>query len=609
MAVTIAWLILVLCSVTILGHPQCLDFFPPFELNAESDPFCNSYKDFGCCTLSRNNEIEQLYRSLRDQFSRDVSSECATFLKDVLCQECSPYAAHLYDAETTHRKAPLPGLCGEYCSSRYQKCSVMIPLLTSNANLLDASRQGEEAFCSAVQITDMDYCYPNILDDSFLNDEARRYQTGSGEGCVCFEEFANGLRNPVLAIHANDNTHRLFIAEQVGIVHVFFRNKTRINQPFMDIQDVILTSSRRGDERGFLGLAFHPSFVDNRKLYVYYNTMSSSTHVTRISEFQVMSDDPNRVDMATERVILDVEQPASNHNGGQILFDDQGYLYAFLGDGGRGGDPFGEHGNGQNLEKLLGSVIRIDVDRQENGLQYAIPRDNPYVNDSSSERRHEIFAYGARNMWRCSVDRGDPQTGHGRGRIFCGDVGQSSYEEIDIIVKGGNYGWRGKEGFACYDQSLCNELEEDEVLPIHAYPHSVGKCVIGGYVYRGCQYPNLHGKYIYGDYTSGRLFELTEDLTSGEWNNKDLCLGDNTVCTGNMLGTFPRNILSFGEDEMGEIYLLSTSSARTNVDEGKVFRIIDPRKRGNPEECLNDIREVPVFGPTTPFEPTQTGTD
>eukprot|EP00057_Strongylocentrotus_purpuratus_P028089 XP_011682563.1 PREDICTED: HHIP-like protein 2 isoform X1 [Strongylocentrotus purpuratus] len=608
--------VIMMLSLLVLGlhlsfvraHPQCLDFYPPFELPSDSQPFCDGYKDFGCCTLTQNEAIRERYQTLKRNLPESAAHECRNFLKDILCQECSPYAAHLFDAETTHRKTSLPGLCGGYCSSLYNTCPGLIPLVTDDAAIIDAHNASESAFCAAVEIGDMDYCYPNILQDTFLDDLAWEARTGGGDGCLCFEEFANDLRNPILAVNANDSTHRLFIAEQVGIVHVYLRNGTRLNDPFLDIQDTVRTSSRRGDERGFLGLAFHPNFTSNSRLFVYYSTLSSSgSEIIRISEFQTMSNDSNRVNMTTESVILDVEQPAGNHNGGQMLFDDQGYLYAILGDGGRGGDPFGQYGNAQNLAELLGSVIRIDVDQQQEGLAYAIPPDNPYVSYSNSERRHEIYAYGTRNMWRCSIDQGDRQTGEGRGRIFCGDVGQSSYEEIDIIEKGGNYGWRGKEGFSCYDNTICNFLE-NEVLPIHVYPHTVGKSVIGGYVYRGCQYPNLNGKYIFGDYVSGRLFELNENTATQEWNSREFCLGDNTVCTGSMLGSFPKNILSFGEDEAGEMYLLSTSEAKTTVPQGKVFKIVDPRKRGNPEECLKDIRDVDVHGPTTPFEPSPSET-
>ncbi|KAJ8046097.1 HHIP-like protein 2 [Holothuria leucospilota] len=216
---------------------------------------------------------------------------------------------------------------------------------------------------------------------------------------------------------------------------------------------------------------------------------------------------------------------------------------------------------------------------------------------------HEIFAYGVRNMWRCSVDRGDSESGYGAGRIFCGDVGQNRYEEIDIIVNGGNYGWRAMEGNSCYDSNLCNErfIGDNYVSPIHVYSHSVGKSVTGGYVYRGCQYPHLQGIYIYGDFWNGRLFKLEEN--GEEWTNTEICLGTKDICTGNLWNFFPKNILSFGEDEAGEVYMLVTDIASSSHTGGKIFRFVDPNKRGNPEECHVEERPVPVFGPISPFEP------
>nr|DBA20796.1 TPA: hypothetical protein GDO54_017539 [Pyxicephalus adspersus] len=195
----------------------------------------------------------------------------------------------------------------------------------------------------------------------------------------------------------------------------------------------------------------------NGKFYVYYSIYAKREERIRISEYHVSTDNMNMADHKSERIILEITEPASNHNGGQILFGIDGYLYIFTGDGGRAGDPFGEFGNAQN-----------------------------------------------KNMWRCSVDRGDPITGKGRGRIICGDVGQNKFEEVDLIQKGGNYGWRAKEGFSCYDKKLCNNASLDDILPIFAYPHSLGKSVTGGYIYRGCQMPNLVGRYIFGDFMSGR---------------------------------------------------------------------------------------------------------
>ena len=265
----------------------------------------------------------------------------------------------------------------------------------------------------------------------------------------------SGLRNPVVLTHAGDGSNRLFIAEQVGIIHVMLPNRTILPEPFFDVQTHVVTSSKRGDERGFLGLAFHPNYTTNGFCFVYYctPTTSAANHKIRVSRFNVSQHNDNRLDPTTEKVVIEVDQPAANHNGGQILFGTDGYLYVFLGDGGRGGDPFGTIGNGLDRRTLLGSILRLDVDTPTD-IPYGIPPDNPFINDSTV--KEEIYAYGVRNPWRCSVDRGDGETGGDRGRIFCGDVGQNRYEEIDILVKGGNFAWRGKEGYQCFDGDLCD---------------------------------------------------------------------------------------------------------------------------------------------------------
>ncbi|XP_070576817.1 HHIP-like protein 1 [Ptychodera flava] len=228
--------------------------------------------------------------------------------------------------------------------------------------------------------------------------------------------------------------------------------------------------------------------------------------------------------------------------------------------------------------------MRIDVDREENDFPYGIPPDNPFVDVPNA--RNETYAYGTRNTWRCSVDRGDPETGEGRGRIFCGDVGQARFEEINMIVSGGNYGWRAKEGPSCFDENMCNRtFLGDDVLPIHAYDHSVGKCVIGGYVYRGCQSPNLQGLYIFGDCHNGKLFKLTENPETGAWESERLCMGDASICNSGLTGIYPTKILSFGEDESGELYILSTNRESNENYGGKVMKLVDPARRGDPEKC------------------------
>ncbi|NP_001161565.1 Hhip-like protein [Saccoglossus kowalevskii] len=602
--VGISFLICVVLVSHSRSHPQCLDFFPPFKATRDLT-FCREYSDFGCCTSVRDGELRQKYNNLIDQLEAiyPVLPVCNSYVKDILCQECSPYASHIFDAETTQIIAPLPGLCTAYCLD-FAHCGHVVSFLTTDQQLQSSLDVSLEYFCELVEIGDMDYCYPDIVqNDVFIHELVT---AGEGEGCICVQEFANGLRNPLAGVHAGDGTHRFFIAEQIGVVYVFLKNGTKINEPFLDIRSEVLTSSRRGDERGFLGLSFHPDYENNGRLFIYYSVGTLSDQKIRISEMRVSSDDMNKADTSTERVLLEIDQPAPNHNGGQLLFGEDGYLYLFVGDGGKGGDPFGEIGNGQDLESLLGAVLRIDIDGEENGRPYRIPSDNPFLNVSNA--KPEIYAYGTRNMWRCSVDRGDDVTGEGRGRIFCGDVGQDSYEEIDIIEKGGNFGWRMKEGFSCYDDDMCtDDAMGEDILPIHAYSHSVGKSVTGGYVYRGCQSPNLKGHYIFGDFVNGRLFKLIEDKNTGEWNNFDICLGDNSVCNNGLIGTFPGKILSFGEDESGEVYILSTDHESNTHSGGKVHKIVDPGRRGDPLDCDVEHKDVVVIGPTTDFEPSASG--
>ncbi|XP_077995601.1 HHIP-like protein 2 isoform X2 [Glandiceps talaboti] len=582
-------------------HPQCLDYYPPFR-PSQNSAFCNEYSDFGCCTSLRDAEIRQEYREI----ASSLSHNCQDYAKAIICQECSPYASHIFDAESTQKRTTLPGLCRDYCLEFATQCPHVVQLLTDDPTILSLAEASPQKFCEEIAIGDVDYCYPDILTNTDLDYQLRVADGNSDAACLCVEEFANGLRNPLAAVHAGDGTHRLFVAEQRGKVYVYLRNGTRFVEPFLDIEDTILTSARRGDERGFLGIAFHPNYKNNGRFFVYYSLYQRNTQMIRISEMKVMETDMNKADPNFERVLLEIDEPAPNHNGGQILFGIDGLMYLFVGDGGRGGDPFGEIGNGLNLESLLGSVLRIDVDREENDLPYGIPPDNPFIDVPLA--KNETYAYGTRNMWRCSVDRGDPITGEGEGRIFCGDVGQNRFEEIDIILKGGNYGWRGKEGFSCYDPDLCGEdFLVNDVLPIHAYSHSVGKSVTGGYVYRGCQSPNLNGHYIFGDFHNGKLFKLIEDKDTMAWSSLEICMGDDTVCNNGLTGSYPTKILSFGEDESGEVYLLSTDYESNTHYGGKVFKIVDPTRRGNPEECAVDESEVKGDGATTDFTPSEAG--
>ncbi|KAM4854006.1 LOW QUALITY PROTEIN: HHIP-like protein 1 [Thomomys bottae] len=484
----------------------------------------------------------------------------------------------------------------------WQTCRGLFRHLSSDREL--RALEGNRAkFCRYLSLDDTDYCFPRLLVNENLNLNLGRV-AADAKGCLqlCLEEVANGLRNPVALVHAKDGSHRFFVAEQVGLVWTYLPDRSRLEKPFLNISQAVLTSPWEGDERGFLGLAFHPRFQHTRKVYVYYSVGVGFQEWIRISEFSVSQEDENTVDHRSERIILEIEEPASNHNGGQLLFGDDGYLYIFTGDGGMAGDPFGKFGNAQNKSALLGKVLRIDVDRTERGPPYRIPPDNPFVGDPTA--RPEVYALGVRNMWRCSFDRGDPVTGAGHGRLFCGDVGQNKFEEVDLVESGRNYGWRAREGFECYDRKLCANASLDDVLPIFAYPHKLGKSVTGGYVYRGCESPNLNGLYIFGDFMSGRLMSLRETPGTGQWQYNELCMGRGQTCAfPGLINNYYPHIISFAEDEAGELYFMSTGVPSATAAHGVIYKVIDPSRRAPPGKCQILPAQVKVRGRLIPFVP------
>ncbi|XP_070834694.1 HHIP-like protein 2 [Chaetodon trifascialis] len=587
------------------AHPQCLDFEPPFKPRWHLE-FCTQYELFGCCDQKTDNMIAERYWDIIEQLEVAGYELCVDMLKEIMCQECSPYAAHLYDAEDPYTPVrELPGLCFDYCSEFHGKCRHVVKYLTENQLLRDTSERDVSMFCSMVDLPDQDYCYPNVLKSPDLNSNLGQVAEDP-RGCLqlCLTEVANNLRNPVLMLHSGDDTHRMFIAEQVGFVWVYLRDGSRLEQPFLDMSGEVMTTPWLGDERGFLGMAFHPKYRVNGRFFIYYSIqINSRLEKVRISEMKVSAHNMNMADPYSERVILEIEEPAANHNGGQLLFGLDGYLYIFTGDGGKAGDPFGKYGNAQNRSALLGKVLRIDVDGSDStGKQYRIPPDNPFHSDPDA--RPEVYAYGVRNMWRCSVDRGDPVSRYGRGRIFCGDVGQNRYEEIDIIVKGGNYGWRAKEGFECYDMKLCHNSSLDDILPIFAYSHHVGKSVTGGYVYRGCESPNLNGLYIFGDFMSGQIMALEEDKSTGSWRERRVCMGDTKTCSfPGLINHHHKFIISFAEDEAGELYFLATAYPSAMSPFGTVFKFMDPSRRAPPGKCKHKPLPVKVRGKKFPFVP------
>jgi glucose/arabinose dehydrogenase len=347
---------------------------------------------------------------------------------------------------------------------------------------------------------------------------------------MTLQPIATGLSQPVALTHAGDT--RLFITEQTGTIRIYDALGLRA-MPFLDLRAIVLS----GGERGLLSVAFHPRYRDNGLFYVYYTNRNGDNNLAR---YQVSSD-PDRADPASGVVLLTIPHPTfANHNGGQLQFGADGFLYIGTGDGGSAGDP---NNNAQNLNQLLGKILRIDVDH---GSPYAIPPSNPFAQRTGA--RGEIWAYGVRNPWRFSFDRTT-------GDLWIGDVGQDAFEEVDFqpatSIGGENYGWRKMEGQHCYNPAS-NCVDAGVTFPLLEYSHAGGACSIsGGYRYRGTHIPSLQGAYLYGDYCSGTIWKATQ-------------IG--TTWIANTLLTTTLRISSFGEDLSGELYVM-------DVAKGIVYKI------------------------------------
>ena len=300
------------------------------------------------------------------------------------------------------------------------------------------------------------------------------------------------LRRPVQAVQApGDDTH-LYVLEQAGRVMRLDLTKPDATEAevWMDIHEQVHSA---GNELGLLSIVFDPKFADTHQFFLYYT--ADKPLRSELTRFDVNPANGMPV-VKSAKVFLEVKQPYSNHNGGTVLFGPDGMLYLSLGDGGAANDP---HGNSQNLAALLGKIIRIDVRRSEGGEPYAIPADNPFVDNPKAAP--EIWATGLRNVWRMSFDRKT-------GQLFAGDVGQNAYEEVDLIVKGGNYGWNPREGLHAFDKGKSGTAGAAYIDPIAEYPHDQGVSVTGGHVYRGSKWPSLQGVYLYADYAFGTIWGL-----------------------------------------------------------------------------------------------------
>jgi glucose/arabinose dehydrogenase len=379
------------------------------------------------------------------------------------------------------------------------------------------------------------------------------------------------FHQPLFLTHSGDHSNRIFVVRQDGIIHVFPNDSSVISAGvFLDLSAKL--SAATGEE-GLLGLAFPPDFRTSRVFYVDYTAPSSiapSGMKVVIARFAVSPLDSNKADSSSEKRLLEIEEPAHNHNGGMLAFGPDSNLYIGVGDGGDANDPFN---NGQTLSTLLGKILRIDV-RGDSG--YAIPRDNPFARDSAGVRK-EIWAYGLRNPWRFSFDSAT-------GQLWAGDVGQDTREEVDIITRGGNYGWRIMEGTICRPGGGGNCDTTGLIMPVADYGRHLGSSITGGYVYHGSRVPQLAGAYIFGDFGWGNIFLLRYE-------------GGKITADSVLLRNDSFNISSFGVDEKNELYVLGYNT-------GKVMRLTE---RAGPTSVAG--AEVPLqysLGQNypNPFNPT-----
>ncbi|MEE6461390.1 hypothetical protein FKM82_001282 [Ascaphus truei] len=488
-------------------------------------------------------------------FSVTNNTECAKLLEEIRCAYCSPHAQNLFHpperTETSERQLVIPTLCKDYCKEFYYTCRGHIPgLLQTTA----------EEFCFYHVTRDSGLCFPdfprkqvrgpasNYLDQMEEYDKVEEISSRKHRhNCYGIQEIVRGLRQPVGAMHCGDGSHRLFILEKEGYVKILSPEGDLIKEPFLDIHKVVQSGIKGGDERGLLGLAFHPNYKKNGKLYVSYTTNQERwasgphDHILRVVEYTVSRKNPSQVDIRTERVFLEVAELHRKHLGGQHLFGPDGFLYIFLGDGMITIDDMEEM---DGLSDFTGSVLRLDVDTNVCSAPYSIPRNNPHFN--STNQPPEIFAHGLHNPGRCAVDRHSKDTNMNL-TILCSDSSTKNRSSSRIlqIIKGKDYDFK----------------------PLSSGP------MVGGFIYRGCQSERLYGNYVFGD-RYGNFVTLHQNSVTKQWQEKPFCLGNGPSCRGSFTG----HLLGFGEDELGEVYILSSSKSMTQSHSGKLYKIIDPKR-------------------------------
>ncbi|XP_053114104.1 hedgehog-interacting protein isoform X1 [Hemicordylus capensis] len=556
---------------------RCLNGSPPRRLKKRDrrlmlleppiagDLMCRAfYPRLSCCPRV---ERQSMLPAENKIFSVTNNTECVKLLQEIKCAHCSPNAQNLFhstEKETFERELVLPFLCKDYCKEFYYTCRGHIPgLLQTTA----------DDFCFYYARKDGGLCFPdfprkhvrgpasNYLDQmeeyGKVEDISRKHK----HNCFCIYEVVSGLRQPVGAVHCGDGSQRLFVLEKEGYVKIFTPEGDIIKEPFLDIHKLVQSGIKGGDERGLLSLAFHPNYKKNGKLYVSYTTnqerwaIGPHDHILRVVEYTVSRKNPHQVDMRTARVFLEVAELHRKHLGGQLLFGPDGLLYIFLGDGMITIDDMEEM---DGLSDFTGSVLRLDVDTDFCNVPYSIPWSNPHFN--STNQPPEIFAHGLHNPGRCAVDH-HPADVNINLTILCSDSNGKNRSSARIlqIIKGKDY--------------------ESEPSLLEFKPFSSGP-LVGGFVYRGCQSERLYGSYVFAD-RNGNFLTLQQNFLTKQWQEKPLCLGNSGSCRG----FFSGHILGFGDDELGEVYILANSKSMTQSHNGKLYKIVDPKRPLVPEEC------------------------
>ncbi|ROL42597.1 Hedgehog-interacting protein [Anabarilius grahami] len=578
------------------------------------------YPRVSCCP-SRRAPYQILHRRDARIFSTN-NTECSRLLEEIKCAHCSPHAQMLFHSpkleKAPHREQDLPRLCHDYCQEFYYTCRGHVPVETSDhsdwlfsyCHLLvrkgisfyagaeqtcyfatldpDAADVSQlrsllssplvrrrrvelfqadvDEFCQYYGRKDGGLCFPDFhrkqlrRDSNYLLDEKievinRKHK----HNCYCAQEILSGLRQPVGVVHCGDGSQRLFILEKEGFVRILTHNMELLKEPFLDIHKLVQSGMKGGDERGLLSLAFHPNYKKNGKLYVSYTTnqerwaIGPHDHILRVVEYTVSRKNTNQVDTRTTRVLMEVAELHRKHLGGQLLFGPDGLLHIILGDGMITLDDMEEM---DGLSDFTGSLLRVDVDTDSCSTPYSIPRNNPYFN--STNQPPEIFAHGLHDPGRCAVDKLHMDI-NGSLLILCTDtVGKNTTTgRILEVIKGKDY------------------ENEPSMFDLGS---NGGATPVGGFIYRGCQSRRLCGSYVFGD-KNGNFRILQRPSEDRSWQEKPLCLGTSSSCGSSLVG----HILGFGEDELGEVYILASSkSTALQSHSGKLYKLVDPKRTYTP---------------------------